>query len=188
MNIASVLAVTFAIAALLAVFICSWLLIASLFPRFIRQSQVFCASPVKSLLLGLGVGLVPFAIGAALSSSVFGRVLGWPLMVVVLTGALAGTASLATRIGNGMPSQNDRSDPWRRTLRGGVVLSFTFLLPFFGWFVWLPVALVFGTGVTFQTLREFRRLKIAEKELELAENEDATDAKSERLRIEEAVR
>ena len=178
MNIATVLAFTFFIAGLLAVLTCIWLMFASLFPRFIRQSQSFCALPGKSFAVGLVVGLVPFVIGFLLSNLVIGRVLGWPLMVVALTAALAGTAALATRIGNGMPSQSDRSDPWRRTLRGSIVLSFTFLLPLVGWFIWFPAALVFGAGVSFLSLREIHRSKKEEKELELA-NAEAAKADSE---------
>ncbi|MDA0813981.1 MAG: hypothetical protein O3C21_16525, partial [Verrucomicrobia bacterium] len=146
MNIATVLALTFTIAGMLAVLTSIWLMIASLFPRFIRQAQSHCAKPGKSLLIGLAVGLVPFIIGFLLSQPVPGRVLGWPIMFVVLSGTLAGTAALATRIGNGMPSQCDRTDPWRRSLRGGIVLSLSFLLPFIGWFIWMPLALVSGAG------------------------------------------
>ena len=163
MNIATVLAITFSIIGLLTVVTCVWLMLASLFPRFIRQSQAFCAKPWKALLIGLGVGLVPFLLGVLLNNVVVGRILGWPLMLLTFTGALAGTAALATRIGNGMPSQNDRSEPWRRTLRGGIVLAFTFLLPFVGWFIWMPIALVFGAGITFLTLRELHRTRKEEK-------------------------
>ncbi|MEZ5328098.1 MAG: hypothetical protein R3F19_23895 [Verrucomicrobiales bacterium] len=171
MIIAEVLAVTFTIAGLLAVITCIWLMFASLFPRFIRQAQTHCARPGKALLIGLGVGLAPFITGFLLSKPVPGRVLGWPLMFVVFTAALAGTAVLATRIGNGMPSQCDRTDPWRRSLRGSIVLAFSFLLPIAGWFIWMPLALIFGTGVTFLTLSDMRRTWKEEKEFELAEAE-----------------
>ena len=171
MNIATVLALTFTIAGMLAVLTSIWLMIASLFPRFIRQAQSHCAKPGKSLLIGLAVGLVPFIIGFLLSQPVPGRVLGWPIMFVVLSGTLAGTAALATRIGNGMPSQCDRTDPWRRSLRGGIVLSLSFLLPFIGWFIWMPLALVYGAGVAFLTVREIYRARKEEKEFELAEEE-----------------
>ena len=171
MNIATVLAVTLSIIGLMSVFICLWLLFASLFPRFIRKAQPFCAKPGKSFLWGLAVGLVPFLIGAALSGSAFGKVLGWPLLIAILTAAFAGTAVLASRIGSGMASQVDRTDPWRRTLRGGVVLAFTFLTPFLGWFVWIPAAGILGTGITFQTLRKIRRERREQREMELAEAE-----------------
>jgi MFS family permease len=171
MNIATVLALTFTISGLLAVLTSIWLMIASLFPRFIRQAQSHCARPGKSLLIGLGVGLVPFIIGFLLSQPVPGRVLGWPIMFIVFAAALAGSAALAARIGSGMPSQCDRTDPWRRTLRGGIVLSFSFLLPLVGWFIWMPLALIHGAGVTFLTVRDIHRARKEEKEFELAEAE-----------------
>lgn len=188
MNIATVLALTFIIIGLLAVFTCIWIMFASLFPRFIRQAQSHASNPGKTFLVGLGVGFVPFLIGFFLSQPVAGRILGWPLMLIVFAAAMAGTATLATRIGNGMPSHNDRTDPWRRTLRGGIVLSFTFLLPIIGWFVWIPIALIYGTGITFQTIREIRRNLKEEREMELAEAEAiAAEEKAEETKEEALV-
>jgi len=59
---------------------------------------------------------------------------------------LAGSSGLALRIGMGLNSPLDATQPWRRVLRGGVVLSCSFLLPVVGWVI-LPLwVLVSGLG------------------------------------------
>ena len=39
-----------------------------------------------------------------------------------------------------------RTPPWRRLLRGGMVLGLAFVMPFLGWFVLLPWSLASGLG------------------------------------------
>jgi hypothetical protein len=78
--------------------------------------------------------------------------LGRALLVILILPALFGSSGLALRVGAGLSSPADGDQPWRRTLRGGVVLGGTFLLPFAGWFVVLPVALVSGFGVAASVL------------------------------------
>jgi hypothetical protein len=60
---------------------------------------------------------------------------------------------LVLRIGAGLPSPTDEQQPWRRVLRGGILLALTFLLPIVGWIV-LPLwALVSGLGAFLLSLR-----------------------------------
>jgi hypothetical protein len=64
---------------------------------------------------------------------------------------------LALRIGAGLPTPADEQQPWRRVLRGGILLALTFLLPFVGWIV-LPLwALVSGFGAFILSVQELRR-------------------------------
>ena len=188
MTTATVLAITLSIIGILVAFNAAWLLFSSLFPKFIRQSQAACARPFKSLLVGTGLGFIPFIISVQLLGDWVTGILGWPIFLIVLVLALAGTAAVAQRIGSGMPSQNDRLEPWHRNLRGGVVLSFSYLLPFIGW-LWLPISLTFGSGVAFltalQVWKERKEAKLEQAEAEAAEaamdQEQGTDAKSSRL-------
>ena len=159
---------------IIAALTCIWIMIASLFPKFTRQAQTFCVMPLRAFLIGLVAGLVPFIIGyflAAISSGHLGHLVGWTLMIISASLGIAGAAALAFRIGNGMPSQLDRTDPWRRTLRGSSVLALTFLLPIIGWFVWMPVVLSFGAGVALLTVQDILRARKEERELEQAETE-----------------
>jgi hypothetical protein len=67
-----------------------------------------------------------------------------------------GSAGLCDRIGAGLPGDADARLPWRRVLRGGIVLSFAFVLPVIGWFVLLPWTLVSGVGAALGSLRRHR--------------------------------
>jgi hypothetical protein len=67
-----------------------------------------------------------------------------------------GSAGLCDRIGAGLPGDTDARQPWRRVLRGGIVLSFAFVLPVIGWFVLLPWTLVSGVGASLGSLRRRR--------------------------------
>jgi hypothetical protein len=81
-------------------------------------------------------------------------VLGATVLLLMLVSAVFGLAGLARRVGAGLPSPLDEAQPWRSSLRGGLVLAATFLLPFGGWFVLLPCALVSGFGVSVMAWRQ----------------------------------
>jgi hypothetical protein len=125
------------------VFISYWLVAEALFPAFVRRTRDQYKRPGKATLLGLLMVAPLFGVGLW-----FGK-LNFPIgtfgttgLIVVL--GLLGSSGLSLRIGQGMPSPTDESQPWRRVLRGGTILAFTFLLPFIGWFVILPWTLVSG--------------------------------------------
>src|SRR5439155_11312271 len=67
---------------------------------------------------------------------------------------LAGSAGLTYRIGEGLPSPVDETQPWRRVLRGGIVLAISFLLPFVGWVIIPLWVLVSGLGAFILAARE----------------------------------
>jgi hypothetical protein len=150
MNLADVFTVTLVIVGFLVVYIAYWLMSAGLFPRFVeRCSEQLGRSPILTTLVG-GVVLVPVvAIGLAISSKApnsAGKIAGLGIALVGMLGALFGSAGLALRIGEGLKSRRDERDPWRRVLRGGVVLGLTFVMPFLGTFVVMPLAFAAGFG------------------------------------------
>jgi hypothetical protein len=125
-----------------------WLVAVSLWPRWVEACAAKYCRPGRVTLTGVivtipGVILVMLfrnihhAAGNALSIIVIGM-----LLIV----GMAGSAGMAQRIGQGLVSPKDEKQPWRRVLRGGIVFAFTMLLPFVGWFVVLPWALVSGLG------------------------------------------
>ena len=125
-----------------------WLAAVSLWPRWVEACADMYRQPGRVTLTGVivaipGVLLVMLfrnshhPVGNALSIIVIG-------MLLVM--GMAGSAGVAQRIGQGLVSPKDEKQPWRRVLRGGVVFAFTMLLPFVGWFVVLPWALVSGLG------------------------------------------
>lgn len=137
----------------LLIFISFWLASEALFPALVERARNQYNRPWKLTFAGLAMA-APFILGALaifkISHPVM-NILGIALLAVVLIGGLAGSAGLAKRVGVGLPSPTDDAQPWGRVLRGGVVLTLTFLLPFIGWLgltIWTLVtgfaALVFA--------------------------------------------
>ncbi len=150
MIMADILLWTLLILGVYAVLVAHWIGAYALFPAFVERSRAtYGARPVASTLLGLVVVVPALGLGIALA-----KALPHPLVQVPVTGALLvlglvcliGSAGLALRIGSGMSSPLDAAQPWRRALRGGLVLGLAFAMPFLGWFVILPWTLVSGLG------------------------------------------
>lgn len=136
MNLADVFTVVFIILGFLIVFVAYWLAAAGLFPAMVeRCSQRIGTSPIKTTLVGLITWGPTLAIGSWISNHAPngpGKFLGLMILIVSALIALAGSAGLALRVGLGLRSSRDDSDPWRIVLRGGIVLALTFVLPFVG--------------------------------------------------------
>ncbi len=150
MNLADVFAITLIILGFLIVYVAYWLMSAGLFPRFAaRTSEQIARAPVKTTLLG-AVTLVPLLfIGLGISGKApfpAVKLAGFSIALLSLLAALFGSAGLALRIGQGLKSARDDEEPWRRVLRGGIVLALTFLMPFIGTFVLMPFAYLAGFG------------------------------------------
>jgi hypothetical protein len=143
---ADVLQITLLIVGTLMVFISYWLAAESLFPRMVEQArQQYSAHSIRITLIGLVVIAPLWFLGIVLTQG--GKpVIGIALMGIPWLLGMLGSAGLTQRIGSGLPSALDQTQPWRRQLRGGIVLSLTFLLPFIGWFFVLPWTVVSGLG------------------------------------------
>lgn len=145
---ANVLATVFIVLGFLLVFLSHWLSVAALFPKFVDRCASHYRRPVVTTLIGFLLLFVPVTIGGAINN-VLPAALKWIGVVImglpILIG-LFGSAGLAQRIGAGMPTEQDHTQPWRRVLRGGTVLSLTFLLPIVGQVLVLPLVLASGMG------------------------------------------
>jgi Ca2+/Na+ antiporter len=136
----------------------AWLAAHALWPAAVERCSGQYSRPVRATLVGLVTSLPIFAIGAAAADR--GKqvpalgVVGVALLLLLLVSAVFGLAGLARRIGAGLPSPLDEAQPWLVSLRGGLVLAATFLLPFGGWFVLLPCALVSGFGALVMAWRQ----------------------------------
>lgn len=158
MIMADILKIFLLIVGLLTVYVSYWLVAQALFPKLIERARQHYSNPVKITLLGVAVAVLPFVLGAMISNLANPalKLIGVTMMVVPALLGLVGSAGLTARIGAGLPSPIDDQQPWRRVLRGGILLSLTFLLPFVGWFV-LPIwALVSGLGAFVLAVKETR--------------------------------
>jgi hypothetical protein len=149
MIMADVFKIVFILVGFLTAFIAYWLLGAGLFPDATQRSaELYGKHPVKATLFGLLLYGPVFAIGMLLANAPQPalKFVGVALMLVQLMVGLFGSAGLVLRIGSGLRSSRDEIDPWRRVLRGSVVLALAFVMPLLGWFVLLPWTVVSGFG------------------------------------------
>jgi hypothetical protein len=153
---ADVLKILLIIVGILTIYVSYWLLAEALFPTLVERASQQYSRPFKITFVGLAGAVVPFLLGALLAKvpNPLFKVLGITLMVVPGMLGLAGSAGLTLRIGAGLPSPRDEREPWRRVLRGGVLLAFSFLLPVVGWFI-IPIwVLVSGFGAFLLCVKE----------------------------------
>ncbi len=132
-----------------------WLLVRALAPGFVaRARDRWSRRPVLTPLLGAVTGGFATLVVAGLFA--VGHPAATFLGAVASTGllafALAGTAGLAERIGEGLASPTDAGREWIRCLKGGAVLELCFLLPILGWLVVLPLAVYGGFGAALGSL------------------------------------
>ena len=164
MIMADVLKYFLVIIGLLVVFVSYWVAAQALFPEFVARAREQYARPVRATFLGL-FATVPFVlIALALFKNARNPVMnivGFLALGVPVFLGLCGSAGLAQRIGCGMASPLDAEQPWRRTLRGGIVLAFTYLLPAVGWVGLTIWTLVSGFGVAISVLRGRKRADAA---------------------------
>jgi len=126
-----------------------WLLIAAIAPTFVERSRLrYNASPWRTLMLGLLVGVPGVILGISLVSTGGGatQFFGFAVLSIVLLAGLFGSGGFASHVGHRMPSPGDQASPWRAPLRGGIVLAIAFVLPIIGWFILLPLTLASGLG------------------------------------------
>jgi hypothetical protein len=150
MNLADVFTYLFVILGFVIVFVCYWLMAAGVFPEFVeRTAGRLERGPLKMLGLGavtfIPLLVVGFAVSAKAGNAVF-KVAALSLVILPMLGALFGSAGWALRVGAGLKSTRDESEPWRRVLRGGIVVGIAFVLPFIGTFVVLPFVFLSGFG------------------------------------------
>lgn len=159
MLMADTMAITLVIVGLLVAFQGLWLLVSALWPARVAGATDACEGLAWLCFL---VGL-PIAFVAIVIIAIVGKTLGGPgqFLAFMFTSLLViysqvGVAGLVTHIGRRLRSPIDADRPWRATLRGGIVLALTFLLPIVGWFLVLPVSAITGVGATTLSWRSRR--------------------------------
>jgi hypothetical protein len=163
MIMADILKIFLIIVGLLTVYVSYWLVAQALFPGVVERARQHYARPIKITFTGLLAAALPVILGAIISNlpNPALKLTGVTLMLIPALLGLIGSAGLVSRIGAGLPTPADEQQPWRRVLRGGILLSLTFLLPFVGWFV-LPLwALVSGFGAFILSVQEIRHANAA---------------------------
>jgi len=156
---ADILKILLIVLGILMVYVSYWLLAEALFPEMVERASRQYARPFKCTGVGIAAALAPVVLGLIFANlpNPLLKLLGITLLVVPALLGLVGSAGFTLRIGAGLRSPNDEAQPWRRVLRGGIVLALSFLLPIVGWII-LPVwVLLSGFGALLLCLHERRR-------------------------------
>jgi hypothetical protein len=164
MLMADTMSIFFTVLGLMLTFVGLWLLARGLWPRSVAAAcDRFERGLVVPFLAGVPVTAVVLLVAAVLTNAAgkLGGLLAVGLVCGYVTVASVGVSGLATRIGLRLGSSVDATQPWRATLRGGVVLVLAFLAPILGWFVLLPVVTILGSGAaTLAMLRSRKPVEI----------------------------
>lgn len=149
MLLADTMAIFFVITGLLITFPSLWLLCLALWPRFVQRTCTAVEGGLlRSFLIGIPItvlAIVIIVIVGKLPAS-FGQIGGILTFSLLMLFAQAGVSGLATQLGRRLKSPADLDRPWKATLRGGIVLALSYLLPLVGWFLILPASIIVGAG------------------------------------------
>ncbi|MBX9723516.1 MAG: hypothetical protein K2X81_19075, partial [Candidatus Obscuribacterales bacterium] len=132
MLFADTMAIFFVVIGFLIAFPSLWLFCSGLWPAFVQRTTdavekgfwksflIGIPITVLSVVLVVVVGKLPGSIGQ------IGGILAFSLLMLF---AQTGVAGLAGLLGRRLRSPADIERPWKGTLRGGIVLSLSYLLP-----------------------------------------------------------
>lgn len=148
MLMADTISIFFVILGMLLAFSGLWLLSRGLWPEAVEAVAERCAKRIwPYFIAGIPLTLVMIVLTRVLFVlGPVGKIAGLGVVCFYILQAHIGVSGLVTAIGRRLPSSLDQHSPWRETLRGGIALELTYLLPIVGWFVVLPLSIVIGTG------------------------------------------
>ncbi len=130
-----------------------WLLFGALWPSAVQRAQErIPRRPTLTFFVGLGVSFLLTAVVGILAQ-VGAAPVALVLSAFALGWSLVGVSALARHVGSRLASPGDPA--WKPHLRGGIVLALSFLVPFLGWMLLFPIALILGAGAT--TMAVFKR-------------------------------
>ncbi len=148
MLMADTMAIFFVVLGLLLAFPGLWLLCRGLWPQTVAKASLICNQGlVKPFLVGLPVTVATIFVAAVLGNlGPAGKISAAVVVCLYLVLAHCGVSGLAGMIGQRLYAEAEPEQPWRTTLRGGLVLELTYLLPILGWFGTLPISTTIGCG------------------------------------------
>jgi hypothetical protein len=125
-----------------------WLLCRALWPGRLRRTAECSRRWLRCLCVGLPVTAFAIALAVFVGKSfgAIGQIAAWVFAGIFAFYAGVGTSGFVTLIGQRLASPSDLDRPWRATVRGGVALELTCLVPIIGWLGILPASIILGAG------------------------------------------
>jgi hypothetical protein len=120
---------------------------AALAPNLTEKARIrFARRPWLPALIGLAASVPWVAASLILMSAPLGglKFAGATLGTLWVLLALVGGAGIAQHIGQG--STSGGGETWVRSMRGGLFITLTWILPLVGWMIMLPLTLASGVG------------------------------------------
>lgn len=158
MLMADTMAIFFVILGLLLAFPSLWLLCLGLWPKTATAAADYCSRGlIKPFFAGVPITLAMIFMAGFLNNipGAFGNVSAIGTVCLYILFSSTGVSGFATSIGRRLASPVDTEKSWMATLRGGIVLELSYLLPVLGWFVILPASITIGCGAA--ALARFKR-------------------------------
>ncbi len=127
-----------------------WLTCMGVWPSLVEGSRERCEKGlIKSFFIGLPItAAMVFTVAIVGKTEGLGQASAIGIVCLYILYSNIGVSGLVTLIGKRLPSPADAERPWKATIRGGIVLELSYLLPLLGWFIILPVTWLIGCGVT----------------------------------------
>ena len=149
MLMADTMAIFFVFLGMLMAFSGLWLMCRGLWPNAVEATAQRCSKRIwPYFLAGIPLTLIMIVLARIFFLlGPVGKIASVGVVCLYMLQAHTGVSGLVTAIGRRLHSPVDESSPWRATLRGGIALELTYLLPVLGWFVVLPASIIIGTGV-----------------------------------------
>jgi len=125
-----------------------WLLCRALWPSRLRKTAECSRLWLRCFFVGLPVtaATIVLAIFIGKTFGAVGQIAAWVFAGIFAFYAGVGTSGFVTLIGQRLASPSDLDRPWRATIRGGVALELTCLIPIIGWLGILPASIILGAG------------------------------------------
>lgn len=181
MIMADVLKVFLLILGVYLIFISHWMVAQGLFPRMVRGAREEYDRPFRILGVGLlvtAVFVLPALPLMSLPHPVL-KMVGMGLASIPVFMGFVGSAGLCQRIGAGLQEGAPGRGVGALTLKGGILLGLTYLLPFVGWFVLSLGSLITGVGAVWCVRKKHHR--------ELSRGRSVEDHVDKEEKVEEAL-
>lgn len=122
--------------------------------RAMRAEIALAERPLKTLFLGAGIAGTAGIGGIILLNLPHGllKLMGWVVLLVLLSLATLGSGGLALRVSDGIRGMDEKLPTWATACRAAALLVAAGMLPVLGWFLLFPAMMLASLGAGWQAV------------------------------------